>query len=310
MRVADCPPRALARRLARGLVLEVGPLAFRLRTPFPEIAAHLHRLYPDHRLSGPDAFADWSVELLPGRGLRRRLRPQARLVVDGHEPFRPLPRGQACPLLEWGLNWCVYSQAHWWIVVHAAVVADGDRALLLAGDSGAGKSTLCAALLTRGWRLLSDELALLDPRDGRIQPLPRPVSLKDRAIELVAGLAPGAVLSDPVATDGKGWVAHLRPPPGSVARAREPARAAWLILPEVTPGSPPAVGGVGPGRALMALVRQCVNYTAVGPDAFERLADIAASVPAYRLRFDDLAQAAALVDGLTRHARDRAAAGA
>jgi len=47
---------------------------------------------------------------------------------------------------------------------------DRDSAILLAGDSGAGKSTLLAALLQRGWRMLSDELACVGLHGGT-QPL-------------------------------------------------------------------------------------------------------------------------------------------
>jgi hypothetical protein len=43
------------------------------------------------------------------------------------------------------------------------VLERGGRALLLPAPSGSGKSTLCAGLAFNGWRLLSDELALLDP---------------------------------------------------------------------------------------------------------------------------------------------------
>ena len=40
------------------------------------------------------------------------------------------------------------------------------RAILIAGDSGAGRSTLLAALLQRGWRLLADELAVVEVDEG------------------------------------------------------------------------------------------------------------------------------------------------
>lgn len=45
-------------------------------------------------------------------------------------------------------------------VLHAAVVADATgRGVVLAGDSGTGKSVLLAALVQRGWGLLTDDLA-------------------------------------------------------------------------------------------------------------------------------------------------------
>ncbi|ABC22081.1 Hpr(Ser) kinase/phosphatase [Rhodospirillum rubrum ATCC 11170] len=48
------------------------------------------------------------------------------------------------------------------IPLHASAVALDGRALLLSGESGTGKSTLAAALLARGYPLLSDDLCALD----------------------------------------------------------------------------------------------------------------------------------------------------
>ncbi len=62
--------------------------------------------------------------------------------------------------------------------VHAGVVAWGERAVMLPAPSGAGKTTLVAALLERGARYYSDELALLDP-DGWVHPYPRRLMVRD-----------------------------------------------------------------------------------------------------------------------------------
>ena len=48
------------------------------------------------------------------------------------------------------------------LVLHAAGAACEAGAVLIAGASAAGKSVLLAALLARGWRLLGDDLAVVD----------------------------------------------------------------------------------------------------------------------------------------------------
>ena len=62
--------------------------------------------------------------------------------------------------------------------IHAGVVASGGRAILLPAPSGSGKSTLVAALIARGARYYSDELALLDQR-GWVHPYPRHLVIRD-----------------------------------------------------------------------------------------------------------------------------------
>lgn len=53
-------------------------------------------------------------------------------------------------------------------VFHAAAAAGTQGAVLLAGDSGTGKSSLLAALLKRGWKMLSDDLAVVDLNEDNI----------------------------------------------------------------------------------------------------------------------------------------------
>jgi len=69
-----------------------------------------------------------------------------------------------------------------YLLLHASVVERDGRALLMTGISGAGKSTLAALLGARGWRLMGDEFALVDPKTGMIHAFPRLVSLKNDAI--------------------------------------------------------------------------------------------------------------------------------
>ena len=79
------------------------------------------------------------------------------------------------------------------------------------GDPGAGKSTLTAALMLSGWRLLSDEIALVDRDDGLLRRLARPVSLKNASIDIIREHDTRAVFGDMAHDTHKGTVAHLEP---------------------------------------------------------------------------------------------------
>jgi hypothetical protein len=62
-------------------------------------------------------------------------------------------------------------------LLHAAAVAAHGRAWLVGAPSGAGKSSLARALLQRGYKLLSDDLAPLALDDGKVHPFPRRVGV-------------------------------------------------------------------------------------------------------------------------------------
>jgi len=63
------------------------------------------------------------------------------------------------------------------LMIHAAVVAKGQHALILVGKSGYGKSTAATAALLYGWDLLSDDLAVANPATRKVQGVARPPRL-------------------------------------------------------------------------------------------------------------------------------------
>lgn len=261
MKVAELSPSDLrARLLGPGLVLPCGPFTVRLRSPLPVIAEGIALLYADFELADADAFIDFEVSLMPGRGLRRWIRPQVHFDSDGRRPFKPLPREQALAMMEWGLNWLLTSHAQQWLMIHAAVVERDGKAMVLAADPGSGKSTLCAALVLRGWRLLSDEMAFVSLQDGRLLPIARPVSLKNRSIDVIRAFSSAAVIGPASHDTVKGTVAHLRPPAASVAAREQTAKPALLVFPKYEADQAPAAaagaacaGADGVGRAHLQL---------------------------------------------------------
>jgi hypothetical protein len=248
----------------------------------------------------PALFPDFRVCLSAPRSHRRWLRPQVLFRLDGNLPFKPLPRSQAFALFEWGLNYAIAQHAHHYLMLHAAVVEKGGRAIIMPGQPGSGKSTVCAALLGEGWRLLSDEFALLSPENGLLTPLPRPVSIKNAAIDLIRRRMPDAIIG-PIATDtAKGTVAHLKAPLDSVRRSDERATPAWLVFPEYdSAASETVLKPLSKGRSLMAAAESSFNYDVLGVTGFETVADLVDRCDCYTLTYHDLDEALARIEAMT-----------
>lgn len=286
MIVADLDAGDLRRRLAGpGLRLRVGPVVAEIRSGFNAIANSIALLYTRHEIVGGDDFADFHVAVEPSPGLRRWVRPQALFRFEGNRPFKPLAAAQAFPLLEWGLNWCVSAHCHQYLIIHAAVVERAGRALVLPAPPGSGKSTLCAGLVARGWRLLSDELALIDIATRHVVPIPRPISLKNEAIEVVARFWPEAQMSDVVDDTVKGSVAHVRPPGDSVQSSPLSAPAGWIVMPRFVAHHAPTLESLGKSAAFMQLVESSFNYSMHGRTGFEVLADVVATSHCFRFTY-------------------------
>lgn len=303
MIVADLTLSDLSRHLAGpGIVLRTGFLLNVIHSAIPAVAEAIALLYSNHPLEKSDEFADFHVSIRPATGMRRWLRPQVLFEFDGARPFKPLPFSQAFPMLEWGLNWCVSNHCHNFLIFHAAVIAHEDRALILAAPPGYGKSTLCAALVNRGWRLLSDELTLFDPTNGNVLPLGRPVSLKNASIDVIRTFAPEAPLSLVVTDTVKGSVAHMCPPVSSVRRANDPAIPHWLVFPRFESGASTALSRYPKGRAFMQLADNAFNYNVYDKRGFEIVADLINASACYEFRYGNLNEAVSVFNMLTKSA--------
>ncbi|MCC6472716.1 MAG: HprK-related kinase A [Burkholderiales bacterium] len=271
MTLGRLSPRDFAQRLAaEGLPVRIEPFTVRVRSDIPALASGLRLHYAAYDLA-EDGFADFHVQIARRRALRRWIRPQADFVFDGARPFKPLPLAQAYPMFEWGFNWCIANHCHQYVMIHAAVMERDDRALVMAAPPGSGKSTLCAGLVCSGWRLLSDELALIDPDRLALIPVPRPISLKNASIEVIRRYAPDGVIGPAAHDTHKGTVAHLRAPEASVLRAGEPARPGWVVFPRWEAGAPARLAPRTKARAVLGLMENSFNYSNLARRAFDTL---------------------------------------
>ena len=299
MKVSEYTEKELARLLARGeLLLDVRPFVVRVRSDIPDMARDLSSMYSRFDTLGVDSFADFHISVLFDSGVFGRIFRRARFFFDDFPSFIPLPSRQAFAMFEWGLNWCVAAHSHQYLVIHAAVVATEDRAVILPGPPGSGKSTLCAALVLRGWRLLSDELALFDMDSKLLYGMSRPVNLKNASIGLIERFAPDAVLTRPVSDTTKGTIALMRPPEESVRLSDHAARPAWIVTSHHSPGASPAMERYGKADTFMRIAEQSFNYDIHGARGFLAVSELVGACQCHRFTYGELDDAVRAFEAL------------
>lgn len=302
--VSSLTPAQLRARLGGpGLDFQTGPFSNRIHSNIPQLADGLAVLYGDYPLNAAGGFADFHLDLSQPGGIRRWWRPQVRFEQDGKQPFKPLPVAQAQPFCEWMMNWCVSNRAHGYLVIHAAVLEKNGRGIILPAPPGSGKSTLCAALACRGWRLLSDELTLVRHEDGMLVPLPRPVSLKNRSIDVIRAFAPEAVFGAVVDGTMKGTVGLLRAPTDSIRRAGEAAAPHAIVFPQWEEGAPAVLAAMPRARMFMKVADNAFNYTLLGAQGFATLAALAERSAGYTFRYSKLDDAMDVFERLAGEGR-------
>ena len=232
------------------------------------------------------------------KNLRRWIAPQVIFRFDNYVPFKPLPADQAYPLFEWGLNWCFSTQYHRHLVIHGAVVEKNGRALILPAPPGSGKSTLCAALVNRGWRLLSDELTLVTLDEIAIVPMCRPLSLKNESLQIIQNFEATATLGPPAYDTSKGTVGHMRAPTSSVVRSQEKALPAWVVFPKYEAGAHTQLDAHPKASAFMKIADNSFNYSMLGLRGFETVAQLIDRCDCYEFKYSNLDEAIALFNTL------------
>jgi HprK-related kinase A len=289
-RIRDLGSSDLATHCGQGkLYVDYGAASVRVRCPIKAFAQDFQRVYGAFPASPEDGdFADYHVELTPGNLVRTLVRPQCRFRIDGIELFDPFPARNALPLFEWGVNWSLAHRANQYVLLHSGAVASHRGAVIMAAPPGSGKSTLTAAMMFRGFRLLSDEFGVLCPDTGHMLPMLKPIGLKNQAVEIVRSRFPEAVIGSVFTKTHKGNVAHLAPNDASVDAIRQPATPALVVFPTYEAGAPLAAQRVPQEEAFGQLAFNSFNYHVLGAVGFEAVARVIESCPAYRLRYSNL----------------------
>lgn len=127
-------------------------------------------------------------------------------------------RRYALMVIERQIQAQVAFEATDFVFLHAGVVTDGERAIVIPGLSFSGKTTLVRALLEKGAIYYSDEFAVLDEA-GRVHPYPKRLSL--RAVD------DGRALSETHAEQLGGRVGEHPVPIGLAVLAPYTPGAAW-----------------------------------------------------------------------------------
>ncbi|WP_282606861.1 HprK-related kinase A [Pelagibius sp. Alg239-R121] len=303
------------RGLRRGtLKFKVGPFVARIGTTYPLLQQDFLDIYEGYPLAAPEDFVHFNLKVGPVSLLRRWFRPK--VIADGGfvaSPFVPLPGDLAILALEMGLNWQVGTKSDQFLIFHSGVVAKDfepsatgevrpSRAVLMAGQSGAGKSTLTAGLAYNGWRLFSDEFALMDTSDLQLYPYPRPISLKNQSIEVMVERLGEEVFSRPYLDTPKGTIRYLKAPGDSLRNGDRPARLDLVVFPEYSPGAPAQVAEFEGAEAFAMLRGASVNCDRLGQAAFDAISDLTGRCKFFHLQYDTLDMAMRMVEDLMEEA--------
>jgi len=177
--------------------------------------------------------------------------------------------------------------------IHAGVVGMGDKCILLPAAAGSGKSSLTAALVHRGYRYLSDEVALIEPTTFRVAPVPLAVCVKSTAWHLMRRYFPriGKLMSHQ-RMDGK-HIRYVPPPPGAVQQTA--AQVSHIVFPRYDANATTELRPIARSAALGRMMGECWACGHLDGANVQELIRWIGQIDCYELPFASLEDAADLV---------------
>jgi HprK-related kinase A len=272
--------------------LYLPPFTFRVTTDIELVKDNARLIYHRQYSEGVrhDDYVDYHLSVMKSTGVRRFYKPQARFFCDSREPFKPLNYTQAFAMLEWGMNWTVAAHELQYVIIHSAVLERDGKAIIFPAPPGSGKSTLTAHLANSGWRLLSDEMALVLPHSDSVIPFVRPICLKNRSIDLAKAWFPDLRYSTVAKDTHKGDVIHMGPNEGAFSKATVPAQVVGIVFPKYDPDVELDIYQLNMREAFMQLVSNAFNFTAIGKDSFETVTSLIEKVATFEICYNKVSE--------------------
>lgn len=216
------------------------------------------------------------------------------ILLDGQPYWESARLEDLVASLEWAVNNAALTQLRpRFVMFHAGAVAGPAGGLLLPAASGSGKSTLTAALVLRGARYLSDEVAVIEPESGRLRPFAKSICLKSGGRRALARLHSELTTPRRGRRFGREPVWFYTPPPGSVPSESVPVR--FVVLPRFQARATTRLIPISRAVALPRLLEQSFNLRELGPAGMERLIATLRDADCFQLTFGSLRRATDLL---------------
>jgi len=218
--------------------------------------------------------------------------------LNGKQIHAGLASQRLYPFLQDWMRVTAYQRLPYLLTLHAAALYKDDKCILLPGVSGAGKSTLTAALLTKGYHLLSDETTVIDLFDFGIYQVAMPLGLKEGSWPLLQPLYP-ALMALPVHRRFDQQPVRYLPPPEVQDVKQQCKFATHIIFPQVSDDASGELLSLSPLQTLAKLDESGYQVQdKLGEKKAESILHWLAGLQAYEVHYQHFNQAVEVIETL------------
>lgn len=279
----------------------IGDIAVSLQSELVEVLEDFTALYRGCPEGTADSDRTIRMEVRVGNNARLG-RKRYLIFGDGKRLGSERRWHEILPSLEWGINSRVIATQSNFLQLHAATMVYRGKGVIFAGPSGCGKSTLAAALLSRGWRYLSDEFALINPNTLRLHPFPKALCIKRGAFKLIQRMSLRFAGRYHYVKRLKGRVGYINPFEGGRKVIGEPSPIRFVVFPKYTDGGEPHLYPVPRPRAVLALAGCALNRNDFDDGAVSILSRVARGAQCFSLESGPIDTTCSLIESVLSRA--------
>jgi hypothetical protein len=212
--------------------------------------------------------------------------------------------GQLTPVVKSLIVQRALNRHPFFLQLHAGVVSNGERCVVLPGAPGSGKTTLTAGLAFSGFQYFSDEVALLEDKALTLRPFPLALGIKPGSVGVLEKLCPQVRTLQPFDREDGQRVRYLSPDAGTCAAPESALPAGWLIFPRYGTDLETELKPLRKPEALRRLMHECMVLPQLLDEArVGRFVQWMRSVECYELPMSSLGEAVRLVKKLCLDSR-------
>ena len=279
---------------AGALRWSAGSFPFELVSPHPEVLDRARVVF------GPWLNGSSAADPAPRARFRVEREDEAgrrwRVIADGQEPAVAESLDLALATVEYGAIARLHEPGSGVLSIHAALLSRGGVGILLVGPKESGKSTLACALWRSGWRLHSDDNALIG-EGARARGIPRRVSLRRTSRHLLGPELWERILRLPGTTRTRfGLLFHPSEADPEVTPLEVTVSAIAFLARRGANAGPGRIEALDAGRGLLALAPYSNRRQAGIGHALEALQPLADRAPAVDLGRGPLEEMVARVE--------------
>ena len=260
-------------------------VSLRVLCSVPGIVSQLREVYPDGE-EKPSRQVDITFRVLT------RTNSEGERVYtlkeNGKVAFRTRTQRSVVPYLSSMINLTVSQRAEGCITIHAGAVSFKNIGIMLPAESGCGKSTLTLALLLRGCKYLSDEIAILDHRHLHLVPFRKSLSIRSGTFALFPQFQEYfSARSSGQTCQPNGQAVFVPPRMVREDCFSEPCPLGLIVFPSFNPGHGTRFEPLDRSQAVLRLLQCCFNLGAGVPEGLDWVIAAVRQADCFTLTYDN-----------------------